>query len=391
MSTLSFNYKDIFRVLRVGFSAKKIWMSFVGLLFGLAGYSLLTYAAHLTAGNDWLSVWEAYRILPFPSPNLPFPWYSWLIYALGLIWLVIVLLVTGTAVAKVTYEQLKGNEFFEASAAFRFSLKNARAVLGSPLLIIAFLAVIVIAGLILSAIGKIPYFGPIFVGLMGIPAFFASLFILYLLIVLVFTIFLAPSVVGAMGNDTFDTLFEVFSCVNEQPARLVWYTIVIGFFAKVGSFLLGLAATLAGRIGSLVLTTFMGDTYRELLNGASFLFTITIPNWGVLKIFHNMLLIEANLYGLPQIYTPAVWETTDISISIGSILLAVCAYGVALLVCAYGCAVWFSGNTLSISVLIKKKDDKNILELPEQEKEVQPEIEEAPKPPSIETEKKAGQ
>ncbi|MEO0071073.1 MAG: hypothetical protein ABIK39_03190 [candidate division WOR-3 bacterium] len=367
MTGIQFNYKDVFRALRMGFSAKKIGMAMVGLLIGLAGYSLLTYIAHIVAGNDWLSIWETYRLLPFPAETLPFPWYSWVIYAIGVIWALCVMLLTGTAIAKVTCEQLKGNEFFEAGEAFRFSLKNAGAVLGSPLLIIAFIALVVIAGLILSAMGSIPKFGPIFVGLMGIIAFLASLFITYLLIVLVFTIFLAPSVVGAMGNDTFDTLFEVFSCVNEQPARLVWYTFVIGFLAKVGSFLLGLGSSLAGRIGSLVLLTFMRDSWKELLNGASFIFKVAIPNWGVFKILHYTLLHEANLYGLPQIYLPEVWENSAIDLNIGAMLLGLCGYAIALMVIAYGCAIWFSGNVLSIAVLIKKKDDKNIFEVPEEE------------------------
>lgn len=369
MTGLNFNYKDIFRSLRLGFSAKKVGMGMLGLIFGFAGYTFLTYIAHIAAGNDWLSIWETYRLLPFPNPNLPFPWYAWLIYGAGVIWLLLVMLITGTAVAKVTYEQLRGNEFFESRAGFQFALKNVRSLIFSPLLIIAFIVLIVIAGLILSAIGLIPHFGPLFTALLAIVGFFASLFIVYLLIVLLFTFLFAPGVVGAMGNDAFDTLFEVFSCVNEQPARLVWYTFLVAVLAKFGSFLFGQASTLAGRIGAFVLGTFMKERWDEMLQGAEVIFKVAIPNWGIFAPLHQMLIFEINLYRLPQIYSPSVWTYPVWSTGIGSTILAMCGYAIALMVLAYGLSVWVTGSVLSLAIIIKKKDDKNILETPEEEEE----------------------
>lgn len=376
MGALNFNYKDIFRALRLGFSAKKVGMVMTGLLFGFAGYTVLTYLAHLVAGNDWVSIWENYRLLPFPAPNLPFPWYSWLIYAVGVIWFLIVMLVTGSAVAKVTYEQLRGNEFYEAGEAFRFALKNLGAILGSPLLIIAFILILVIAGLILSALGSIPYIGAVIVGIFAVPAFFVSLFIVYLLVVLVWTLFLGPAITGALGNDTFDTLFEVFSCINEQPARLFWFTGVIAFLAKAGSLLLGVASSLAVRIGIFVLSAFMGETLDELLNGTGFIFQLSIPQWGVFTPLHRMLVFELGLYGLNGYLGPLPWESPGWGVYLGAVLFAICLYGIALMVLAYGLAVWFSGNVLLLGLLIKKKDDKNIYELPEEE----PELVEPPQP-----------
>ncbi len=370
MSELHFNYKDIFRALRLGFSAKKVGMAMLGLLFGLAGYCLITYLAHLAAGNDWITIWETYRLVPFPNPNLPFPWFGWLLYTVGIIWLVLTVMVTGCAIAKVTYEQLRGNEFYEASEAFRFSFKNLSAVIGSPLLLIAFILVLIIGGLILSALGSIPYIGPVLVGVFAIPAFFVSLFIVYLLFVLFFTLYVGPSIVGAMGNDTFDTLFEVFSCINEQPARLIWYSLLLGFLSRLGSFLLGFASSLAGRLGSFILTLFMGETYQEILNGASFIFKIAIPNWGVFIPLHKLTVWAADIYGLPQIYAPGYWVIPNWSVYLGAVLLAVCGYAIALMVIGYGVSVWFSGNVISVAILIKKKDDKNILQTPEEEIEL---------------------
>ena len=37
MTKLHWGYKDVFRALRLGFAAKKVWMTSLGLLIGFAG------------------------------------------------------------------------------------------------------------------------------------------------------------------------------------------------------------------------------------------------------------------------------------------------------------------------------------------------------------------
>ena len=51
-------------------------------------------------------------------------------------------------------------------------------------------------------------------------------------VVFFFAVAMGPGIVGTTRSDTFDTLFEVFSCVNEQPARLIWYTATVAGLAK---------------------------------------------------------------------------------------------------------------------------------------------------------------
>ena len=370
MTKLHWGYKDVFRALRLGFSAKKVWMMSLGLLIGFAGYTILTYIAYAAAGTDFLTVWQTFRLLPFPSPvDYGFPWYSWVIFAVAVAWFLCVLLITGTAVSKVAYEQLRGDEFYEAKEAFRFAFKNRSAVVGSPLLILAFVALIVVFGLIFSLLGAIPAAGEIFVGLLAVLAFVASLFIVYLLVVFVFSLLLGPSVVGATHSDTFDTLFEVFSCVNEQPARLVWYTATIALLGKAGSFFLGLASSAAGRIGYTVTGAFMGEKLADVMTNAAYYFKLAAPDWCP-QLFHQTFLAEMNLYGFPQIYLPGEYLPLGWSHDIASLVLGVLFYVIAIMVVGYGLSVWFTGMTLNFAVLAYKKDEKNVLEPPEDEEEL---------------------
>jgi hypothetical protein len=394
MTKLHWSYKDVFRALRLGFSAKKVWMMSLGLLVGFAGYTVLTYIAYAAAGTDFLAVWQTFRLLPLPSPyDYAFPWYSWVIFAVAGLWFLCAVLITGTAVSKVAYEQLRGDEFYESKEAFRFAFRNAPALLSSPLLVVAFIALIVFFGLIFSLLGAIPAAGEIFVGLLAVLAFVASLFIVYLLFVFGFALLLGPSVIGATRSDTFDTLFEVFSCVNEQPARLIWYTATTALLAKVGSFLLGLAASAAGRIGYAITGVFMGEKLAEVVSNASYYFKLSVPYWCP-QLFHQTFLAEMNLYGFPQVYLPGEYASLGWSYDVASLLLGVLFYLIAIMVVGYGLSVWFTGMTLNFAVLAYKKDEKNVLELPEDEEELiepvpNPELDGLkPRPASEEPEKK---
>ncbi|MEO0080821.1 MAG: hypothetical protein ABIL25_00815 [candidate division WOR-3 bacterium] len=372
MTKLHFNYKDVFRSLRLGFSAKKIWMMFIGLLVGFAGYGLLTYLAYLAAGCDLVTVWEAYRLLPFPEPFFAtFPWYSWTLYGIGVLLFIASVLLSGTAVSKVTFEQLRGDEFYESREAFRFAFRQWSSVLGSPALVLAFILIIAVFGLILSALGAIPYFGEMFVALLAVPALAASFFILYLGIVLAFGLLIGPSIVGATKNDTFDTIFEVFSCANEQPARLCLYLGTAAGLAKVGTLAFGVATSLAVRIGHFILALFMGGKLSEAMSNAAYYFKVALPSWtpgAVRSAFESF----ANIIGVPQLYLPGEYVSVNWAGDVAALLIGVALYCVAVTVLAYGCSVWYSANTLTYVVLARKKDEKNLLESPEEEELIEP-------------------
>lgn len=375
MTQLHFNYKDIFRALRLGFSAKKIFMMTLGLIIAMVGYSIVSYIAFLAAGWSFLDIWTEFRLLPMPET---LPWYSWIIWIIGALYVLCVVLVTGTAISKVTFEQLKGDDFYQISKAFQHTFRNIKAIIFSPAMVILFILAIVITGLILSLIGAIPYFGEIFTSIFMIPAFAASLFIVYLLIILLFTLFFAPALIGTSGTDTFDTLFEVFSMVNEQPARLIWYSIITWFLTKVGVTLLTIFSRLAVNIGINILSVFMGGKIIDVVYNAASTFKLTIPYWWPEPC---ALLAEKSITFLAgsQIFTPPTYVSSNAAILIASVLTAITYYILILFVAGFGLTIWFCGTTASYLVIAKKKDDRNLLEIKEEP------IETAPQAASSET------
>ena len=208
---MKFSFADVVRAPKLGFSAKKIWVGFLGLLFGTIVYSVLAYVAFvITPGWTWQSVWREYRyipylVIPFRGVGDHMPWYSWTIWAIGIILFVFIVLTALCAIGKLTFEQLKGNEFYEIMESVKFAVKQWKGTLLSPVVLAIFIASLLLIGFIWGLVGRIPYAGQILTGLFFIPIAFGALFVVYLAIVFVLSLIISPAVTATTESDTFDT------------------------------------------------------------------------------------------------------------------------------------------------------------------------------------------
>jgi hypothetical protein len=377
VTNLHFNYKDVFRAGRIGFSAKKMWVAFLGMLIAFIGYAILSYLALITAGWEIGEVWEVFRIIPM-YPGMA-QWYSWVIWVVGLLWKICVLLLTGVAVSKITYEQLRGDEFYEIKEAIKFALKSGKSSILAPFVLILFVVALIVMGLILALITWIPYFGPLFFALMAIPAFVVALFILYLVIVTIVCLIIGPSIVGETGNDTFDTLFESFSVINDQSWRFIVYEFLLVLVVFVGIGILGFFSAKAVFLAQDVIGIIVpGAKLDNLLLNAAYYVKITLPPICP-DAYHNLLIGFVEWIGMPNLLVPPEYLPTVESWAgaISSFVLGVIYYLILLFVLSLGGAIFWAGNTLIFTVLVKKKDDKNLLEMREETFE-EPKVEEKP-------------
>ncbi|MCS7249506.1 MAG: hypothetical protein N2323_00985 [candidate division WOR-3 bacterium] len=364
---LHYNYKDIFKSIRLAFSLKKLAIMTISIFVAFIFYNIFSYLALLISGYSFNEIWHSFRFFPFLTNNLPY--YSYILWIIGIISFLIIFFIAQNAVAKITFEQLRGDEFFEIKESLKFAFKNFKSYFFSPLFLIAFIILIIIAGIILALIGKIPYFGDIFVGIMSIPAFCASIFILYLLIILFFSLILSPIIVGCTNSDTFDTLFEVFSCVNEQPARLIWYSIILKVLSFLGFLIFGYATFISIKIGKTILSILIPDKINEAFSLAHYFIKISPPeNTGFYYQFWSNLIERLGLFYLlePNIsFIPNNW-----GIAVLSIFFALTFYLLYLFVLSYGVNIWTTGQTLVYLNLVKKKDDRDLLEEKEEKEEI---------------------
>ncbi len=366
MVKLHFNYKDVFRAGRLGFSAKKMWIQFVGFLAAYAGYIVLAYIAHLAGGATLAEIWDNCRLVPFYPIGMP--WYSWLIWAAGAVYWLAMILIFGVAIAKVTYEQLKGDEFFEIKEAIKFAFTTGKSSVIAPFVLILFIGVLVVMGIILSLIGAIPYFGELFFLIMAIPTFAVALFIMYLIVVFAVSLVIGPAIVGTTKGDTFDTLFEAFSVLNDQPWRLVSYQFLLSLVKMLGVSILAFFSAKAIFFAQMILRIFMGTKIDEIFLNAAYYVKITFPTVcpdGCISWF-TLFLERIGMINLlyPPEYTIANLQWAKAITSFG---LGIIYYIIILFVIALAGAIFWSGNTVIFTVLVKKKDDKNLLEVRDEE------------------------
>ena len=110
---LHFDVRDIFRAPRLALSGKKIWIFLVANLIGYSAYFILNYLAFALIGQSFGETWTNQGLYPCIYVTNA-PWYACMLFWVGIInWLIAIHLAC-TAVSRVTYRQLKGDEFYSS-------------------------------------------------------------------------------------------------------------------------------------------------------------------------------------------------------------------------------------------------------------------------------------
>lgn len=366
---LHYNFKDVFRSARFGLSIKKIWVMFLGIFFGSIFYSIFTYISAVLSGYSFKDLWDQYHLLPIIGIGEIYGWAK-IIYIVGLILFAFFIFLFGTAVSKIHFEQLKGDEFYEIKESLKFAFKNGLASFFAPIALLVIVGLILLSGVIYGLINKIPYFGEIFFIIFAIPAFFVCLFLVYLLLSFLVSLFLSPSIVGTTGNDTFDTLFEVFSTLNEQPWRLFVYEILLFFTMFVAGSIFTFFVGKAIGIGYWVLSAkwLMGEKFSNIMNNA-WAFLPSYPFLTNFSSYFKFLGIEEILL-IPGFLKLPVFQAAI------SYILGFIGYLTIFMVLAYYLSMFYTGNNLIFITLYKIKDEIDLLAPEEEEEETVEEKEE---------------
>ncbi|MFQ6031958.1 MAG: hypothetical protein ACE5K2_03470 [Candidatus Zixiibacteriota bacterium] len=356
MTKFYFDIRDIFRAPRLALSGKKILLQFMGLLIGYLGFLIFSYIAFLSAGSSFKETWEYHGL--FPMSGFPFTaWYSWVIFGLGCLFALVCWLLASAMVGKVTYEQLKGDDFYSSKEALKFLKKNWSPVILTPFSLLAFIVFLVICGIIIGLLGKIPYVGEIGLGIFFlIPLFATALFLAYVIFIFIFSLLLIPAIVATTKEDTFETIVQTFSLIWNQAWRYFLYTALSGIMAKVGIFIFGYFSFRATQLIYSSCGIFMKEKLSDIFEEA--LSYITIPTH-LLNYFSNIFPGINFRFHLPEI-GPGIYLNWSGNIS--AFLIAISLILVIFMVISYGLATLSVGQTLTYIILRKKKDDENLLE-----------------------------
>ncbi len=359
MIELHYNFKDLFRATRLGLSLKKLFVMMMSLIVGFIMYFIFAYIAYLTSNIAFVDIWNTYKLFPVPIFGVTIlNWYSWIIWVAGGILYFMAFIFGQTAVAKITFEQLKGNEFYEMKEASKYALKFWKSAFLAPITLAVLVAIMVLGAFIFGLIGKIPFFGPLFLILFIVPILFGALFTVYLKLVFIVSLFVSPIVAGTSKSDTFDTLFEIFSIVWDQPWRLAIWSGLIFIMSSIGTIILGSLVRYTLEFSRWAISFWNGGSWLQIwANGFHFL--PPVPAYR----FAEELALKLTPFML-SIYQ---FNTGNWAINIASVLLGILFYVIAFTVAAYFFTSWTAGMTLIYVNLVKIKDDVNLLEEKDEE------------------------
>ena len=373
MAELHFDFRDIFRAGRYGFDIKKILVHLFGLIFGYLIYEILVYASLFIAGGSAVKqFWATYALLPV----CPLVDYAFEDITIGAMWLGTFILfvfffLTSTMVSKITIEQLRGDHFFSMKASWGFVQNRWKSVFGTLVGLVVILAILALIPTFVGLLGKIPTVGRfilMFASVLTPFAFFIGLLMAYLLVGLGISLFFAPSVVAAADSDAFETAYQHLAMLWNQPCRIFIYEVLL-FGVKVICTPIWIIFCLIGfalamhPIHLLIPTDvqhIMWQTDQWL--GGSIDKLAALPYMEHLKVF-GVGLEPANL---------------PITLNIAAIFMTFSLLFIVGLVVGYLFSIASAGNTLIYTILRRRVDGGNLLEVEDEVEVSDPVAPEAP-------------
>ncbi len=361
MAKLHFDFRDIFRAGRYGFDIKKILVHLFGLILAYLIYEILVYTSlFIVGGGAAKQFWETYALLPVcPLVNYAFEGITVGAMWLGIFILFVFFFLTSTMVSKITIQQLQGDHFFSMKASWGFVQQHWKAVLGTFVGLIVILMLLALIPIGVGLLGKIPTVGRVilmFASVLTPFAFFIGLLMAYFLVVLGVSLFFAPSVVAAAESDTFETAYQHLAMVWNQPWRLLIYEVLL-LGVKVICTPIWVIFCLTGFVLAMQPIHFLIPTDMQHIMwqadrwlGGSIDKFAALPYMDSFKIF-KVFDIVPEPTNLP------------ITLNIAAIFMTLSLLFIVGLIIAYLLSIASTGNTLIYTILRRRVDGENLLEV----------------------------
>lgn len=223
---LTFNVRDIPKCTRYGFSARKIWVFFKTLVLSLIIWDFFVYLGYFAAGFDLAARWSQSRLLPLPGSLFWTDPVPVILLGIGVALIIYVFMRGSLMVSKMTFQQIRGDDFFSTSDAAAFARGHAAPLISIPILLAMTLLLVYGTGALTGLVSRIPSIGPVFASLFSIPLWGVMLLGVLTSIALVLSIEFLPAIVACTGGDSFESVFELFSILTSQSWRLFLYWLV---------------------------------------------------------------------------------------------------------------------------------------------------------------------
>ena len=359
MIDFNFDFRDVFRAARLGLSSKKMWVMLISLLSIHVIYFVFGYMALLLCDFSLAEIWHSFGLFPLAVVD-QFSWLSWMAYLLGIVTCLIVYLFASTVVGRITYRQLRDDDFCTVGEAIRFTARHWKAALVSPFSYVLIVAFFAFCGLILGLVARIPWIGELGFSVFLVPVVFVAAFVALIGVATVLSFALGPAIVASTGEDTMETCIQSFSTLWSQPWRVVAYEALLKIMTAIATGIFGFFVFAALLLVYWICGIFMGP---KLANIAS----VAIHYLPTCPFFQGiprcLSIFQADSW-LPVLPVTQTMGTT------GQIAAVICGLSLVVIMwvpVSYAWSTLAAGQTIIYAILRKKKDDDNLLERTEEE------------------------
>ena len=366
---LHFNFRDIFRSPRLALSGKKIWTFIVANFVAYVIYFILNYIALSLSGQSFNETWNTQGIYPCLY-LLGGPWFAWALFWTSILFWIFTIQLASTAVARITYKQLKGDDFFSANDGWRYVKKHWHPIIFSPISLILILFLFLAISALFALIGKIPYLGEFIFALPYPVYFFGSMFTIYTGIVLVISFLYSPAIVATMEEDTMGAVFNSYAITWSQPWRIITYYAILIPIATIGVTTLKIFSFYSIKLINTIFSHYilMGSKLTDIFGSAA---DIVWPKELFLSISTglttcsllcgNSCNLSVHLNVFYSRFIPSAPQSISGSEYFATIFLSIFLFILTLSFLSYMLSILSVGNTLMFSIYRMRSDNDNIL------------------------------
>ena len=365
---LYFDVRDIFRAPRLALSGKKVIIFMQANLVGYAVYWVLNYLGAAVHGMAFSDTWAAYGLYPCLLSLDSLSGIACLLYWMGAAFWFYAISLGATAVSRVTYKQLKGDEFYSGGDAGSYVKKHWHPVVFSSISLALILAFHLFLADIFALLGKIPYVGEFLFVLPYFLYFFGSVFTIYTGIVFLVALVYTPAIVGTYEEDTMGTVWHNFSITWGQPWRIILYHTALVPVLVLGAYLFSHALISGYGLINAVYSHewFMGSKLLNVVGWA----TQAVHPGALCSLLGNICSICSACYaGCAS--CGSLLTSSGVALSgteqVAAFILAVFLFLLIVSAVSYTMAVLSVGETLMFIIFKKRSDDDNLLERKDEE------------------------
>jgi hypothetical protein len=365
---LYFDVRDIFRAPRLALSGKKIIIFMQANLVGYAVYWALNYLGAAIHGMALSDTWAAFGLYPCLLSLDSISGIACALYWIGAAFWFYAISLGATAVSRVTYKQLKGNEFYSGGDAWSYVKKHWHPIVFSSISLALILAFLFFLAAIFALVGKIPYVGEFLFVLPYLLYFFGSVFTIYTGIVFLVALVYTPAIVGTYEEDTMGTVWHNFSITWGQPWRIILYHAALVPVLVLGAYLFSHAWLSGYGLINAVYSHewFMGSKLLNVVGWA----TQAVHPGALCSFLGNACSICSACYaGCAS--CGSLLSSSGVALTgteqVAAFILAGFLFLLIVSAVSYTMAVLSVGETLMFIIFKKRSDDDNLLEKKDEE------------------------